>query len=172
MGLQRGAVIVDAVEHDGRHGKNDPRRSEFPFGENVMDQAAVQTAVAVLERVHMDEAERGGGRLQNRIDSVIAHAVIGFQHARHQVGEVLRARADKLRQWIAGVVAIAEEHAVGAQARLHEARVLDEDAVKPDDFVEREPVLPRLQDGAAPSLQPVARRPFAFNLETRAAVGE
>ena len=40
------------------------------------------------------------------------------------------------------------------------------------DFIERELVFPGLQHGAAPPLQPVARRPLAFDLEAGAAVGE
>src|SRR5690606_35843279 len=50
--------------------------------------------------------------------------------------------------------------------------ILDQHLVEPDDLVDIELVAPCLHDGAAPSLQPVARRTFAFNLEARAAVGQ
>ena len=70
------------------------------------------------------------------------------------------------------MVPFAEENAVGTQAAAYEARVLDEDALKADDFIERERVLAGLQDRAAPSLQPVARRPFALDLEAGPAVGQ
>ena len=41
-----------------------------------------------------------------------------------------------------------------------------------DDFVEGQWIPTRLYDGAAPPLQPAARRPFAFDLEARAAVDQ
>ena len=44
--------------------------------------------------------------------------------------------------------------------------------VKADDFIEGQAVLAGLQDGAAPSLQPVARRALALNLEAGPAVGQ
>ena len=70
------------------------------------------------------------------------------------------------------MVPLAQENAVGPQAGPREARVLDQDAMQAHDFVERQRVLPGLQHRAAPPLQPVARRPFAFDLEAGAAVGQ
>jgi hypothetical protein len=61
----------------------------------------------------------------------------------------------------------AQKDAVGTQAHKHESRVLDKDAVKSDDFLERERVLSRLLDSATPSLEAVARRTLALDLETR-----
>jgi hypothetical protein len=56
------------------------------------------------------------------------------------------------------MVAFTQEHAIGAQALVDEPPVLDEDVVQSDDLVEGELVLPRLQDGAPPSLETAARR--------------
>ena len=70
------------------------------------------------------------------------------------------------------VVPFAEENAVGTQAGADESRVLDQDALKADDFIESEPVLAGLQDRAAPPLQPVARRALALDLEAGPAVGQ
>src|SRR5207249_10642292 len=66
----------------------------------------------------------------------------------------------------------AEEHAVGRLAGAHEARVFDEHPPRADDLVGREPVVPCLQDGAAPSLEAVSRRPLAFDLKTGAGIGQ
>ena len=137
-----------------------------------MNQATVQTAVAVLEGMYRDERERRRGGLQNGIETVIAHAVIGLEHACHQTGQVLCTRADELGERNARMIAFPQEPAVGPQARAHEACVLDKEAVKTDYFVECEAVLPCPQDGATPAFQAVARRPFTFNLEAGAAIGE
>ena len=132
----------------------------------------MQPPVAVLERVDMDKPEGRGRGLENRVDAVVAHAVVGFQHAGHQVGQILRARANELGQRIAKMVALAQEHATWTKARMHEAGVLDEDVVQPDDFTDGELVLSGLQDGTPPTLQSVARGALSFNLEAGVAVGE
>jgi hypothetical protein len=110
--------------------------------------------------------------MEHGVDTVVAHAVVCVEHAGHQVREVLWACADELRQRITQMVALADECPVGPEARAHEARVLDEDIVQPDDLVEGERVLPRLEYGAPLSFETVARRTFALNLEARAAVGQ
>ena len=69
-------------------------------------------------------------------------------------------------------VALAEEGAIRTQARANEPRVLDENALKAKDLVQCEGILACLEDGAPPSLEPVARRPFAFDLKTGAAVSQ
>ena len=63
-----------------------------------MDQAAVHAAVAVLERMDIDEAECGGRRLQHRVDAVFAHAVIRFQQAAHEIVEISGPGADEFRR--------------------------------------------------------------------------
>jgi len=49
MGLQRCAVIIDAVQHHGGNREHHPRWRELSFGEDVMYQTAVHSPVAVLE---------------------------------------------------------------------------------------------------------------------------
>ena len=88
MTLQRRAVIVDAVEHDGRNREHHARRREFPLGENVMNQAAMHTPVAVLERMDIDETEGGRGSLQDGVEAVIAHAVVCFQQTVHEILQI------------------------------------------------------------------------------------
>lgn len=55
---------------------------------------------------------------------------------------------------------------------MHKSRVLDEDVVKAKDFFKRKRIPASLQDRAAPSLQPVARRTLTLDLETGLAVGQ
>jgi hypothetical protein len=125
MRAQRVAVDIDAVEHDRRDREDHPRRREFPLRQDVMDQAAMQTAVAVLERMDIDEAEGGRGRLEHGVDFCGAHALVRRDHSFHQAPQILRARADEFRQWIAFVIALAEENTVRPEAGPREACVLD-----------------------------------------------
>ncbi len=83
------AVIIDAVQHHGRNREHHSRRREFPFGQDVMDQAAVHTPVAILERMDIDEAESGGRCLEHRRRSVFAHAVVRLQQPAHQIVEII-----------------------------------------------------------------------------------
>jgi len=62
-------------------GKHHTRRCEFPFGEYVMDEAAVKPSIAILERVDVDKAEGGGRRMQHRVETAVAHAVVRSQHS-------------------------------------------------------------------------------------------
>ena len=132
----------------------------------------MKTSVAVRERVYVDEPERGGGGLQHGIDAIVAHTVVGFEQARHQVVEALRAGADELRERIARVVAVAYEDAGRAQTGLYKTRVFDQDAVEVNDLIEGERVPSCLQHGAAPALQTVARWSLALDVKARAAVGQ
>jgi hypothetical protein len=55
------------------------------------------------------------------------------------------------------VVTFADKHAVRAQAILHKARVFEQNALQPDDFIQGQAVPSSLQDGTAPSFEAVAR---------------
>ena len=55
--LQRIPVLIDPFQDGGGDGENDTRRIEAALRKNVMDQVAVNTAVAVLEWVDVDETE-------------------------------------------------------------------------------------------------------------------
>src|SRR5258705_4858351 len=70
------------------------------------------------------------------------------------------------------MIALAEKDAVQAESDMAETVVLYQDALQADDFIQSELVLPGLQHGLAPTLQPVARRTFAFDLKACAAVGQ
>ena len=107
MGLQRCAVIINAVQHDGGNREHHARRRELAFGEDVMDQAAVHAAVAVLERMDIDKAEGGGRCFQHRVNAVLAHAVVRLQQAVHQIVQIARPRPDEFRERVAVVVPFA-----------------------------------------------------------------
>ena len=97
MILQRIAVVVDPVEHDRGDREDHSRRCEAPLGEDMVDQAAVEAAVAVLVGVDIDEAEGGRRRLQDGIEIAFAHALVGREQAGDEVSQVFGARADELR---------------------------------------------------------------------------
>ena len=124
--LQRSPVVVDPVEHDRGDRKHHALRRELARRQHVVDQAAMQSAVAVLIGVDVDEAEGCGRRLQDRVQAALAHAPIRRQHAGDQIRQVLGPRADELRQWIMMAIALADENAVRAKARANEAGVLDQ----------------------------------------------
>jgi len=66
MGLQRRPVIVDAIEHHrGDRERPCPAALKTPLGQDVVDQAAVHAAIAVLERVDVHEPKRGRRRFSN-----------------------------------------------------------------------------------------------------------
>ena len=95
---------------------------------------------------------------------------LAAQQAADEVREIRGPRADELRQRVMIMVALADEHAVGAQPGANEARVLDQNAMQAVELIERERILAGLHDGASPAFQATARRALAFDLEARAAV--
>ncbi len=78
----------------------------------------MQTTVAVLEGVDVDESEGGRRRLQHRVEVSLAHPLVRGDQSPHQGLQVLRARADEFGQRIAFRIALAEEDAVRPEARL------------------------------------------------------
>jgi hypothetical protein len=97
MRAQRVAVGVNPVEHDRGDREYQAGRCEFSLRQNVMDQVAVETSVAVLERMDMDETERRRPRLEHGVEFSLAHAFVRGDYPLHQGLQVLRARADEFR---------------------------------------------------------------------------
>ncbi|MNU02966.1 hypothetical protein D3C72_2468330 [compost metagenome] len=65
------------------------------LGENMMDQIAVQSAVSVLERMDVDEAEGEGCCGENRIE-VLCRAAVERGQAVDQRGQVFMSGADMI----------------------------------------------------------------------------
>ena len=172
MRLERRPVLIDALKHDRGNRKDHGRRGKLALGKDMVDEAAVQAAIPILQWVDIHETESRGGGLQDGVKLGLAHPVVGFKQTVHQFGKVRGPRADEFRQGIAMMIALANKHAVGTKACLHEPCVFDQNAVKAYDFIEGKLGPASLHDGFAPTLQPVARRPFAFDLEARPAVGQ
>ena len=59
----------------------------------------------------IDEAERRGRRLQDRVEAAFAHTFIGPQKTGEQGGQIIGARADEFRKRVAVLLALAEEKA-------------------------------------------------------------
>src|SRR6266576_5254074 len=55
---------------------------------------------------------------------------------------------------------------------MHKPWVFYQNALKANDRIEGKLVFARLQNGPAPPLQPIARRPFALDFKTRKAIGQ
>jgi len=89
MGLQRRAVIIDPIQHDGRPREDPAGRCVLAFRQDMMNQASVYTSVAVLERVSVDKAKCGSRRLQDGSEPVIPHSVIGSQQQETGGGQQL-----------------------------------------------------------------------------------
>lgn len=172
MRLERRPVLLDALKHDRGNRKDHGRRGKLALGKDMVDEAAVQAAVAILQGVDIHETERRGGGLQDGVKPGLAHPIVGFKQTLHKFGKVRRPRADEFRQGIAMMIALAKKHAVRTKACLHEPCVFDQDAVKAYDFIEGQPGPASLHDGFAPTLQPGARRPFTFDLKACPAVGQ
>lgn len=68
-----------------------------------MDQASMQAAVSVLNRMDIDKAE-GGYRRRHRVYTVVAHAVVRLRQTGHKVVQVIRARPNEFGKRIAMVV--------------------------------------------------------------------
>ena len=61
--LQNGAVGFNPLQNRSRHRKEKAGRVKAAFGQHVVEQVAVQPAVAVFKRVNIDKTkgEDGGG---------------------------------------------------------------------------------------------------------------
>src|ERR1019366_9350432 len=66
MALQALAIFIDAREHDGRNWKHDPGWRELALHEHVMNETAMKSAVAVLERMNVHEGKSSCRRLEDR----------------------------------------------------------------------------------------------------------
>ncbi len=99
------------------------------------------------------EGERGGG--DDRIERLRRAAVEG-DHPVDQEGQVLRPRADMVRQRHPGLaVVLADEAPVRAEAELGKARGAEDYALETQQFVAVERLPAGLADGAAPPLNTV-----------------
>src|SRR6266542_5339741 len=135
MRLQRFSIVIDPRQHHGRNRKDHPRRRELPLRQNMMYQAAVEPAIAILEGMDVNESERSCCGFQHRIERGLAHPVICINEAKHQVIEVLRARANELRKRITLIVAFANKNPLLPEPRAHKSTVFNQYSVQSDNLV-------------------------------------
>src|SRR5207302_10761091 len=76
------------------------------------------------------------------------------------------------RQRLAVAITLAQKHAIGPQADMHKSWVFYQNALKANDLIKGKLVFARLQNGPAPPLQPIARRPFALDFKTRKGIDQ
>jgi len=84
MRAQRVAVGVDSVEHDRGDWEHHAGRCEFSLRQNMMDQTAVETPVAVLERMDVDKTEGRRRRMEHGVELSLAHAFVSGNNSLHQ----------------------------------------------------------------------------------------
>jgi hypothetical protein len=149
MRAQCVAVDVDPIDHDCGDREYHVGLCEFSLSQNVMDQAAVETSVAVLERVDLDETGSRRRRLEHGVELSLAYAFVRSDHTLHQWRQILGTCADEFRQRITVMISLAQENAVWPHAGTREARVLDQHGMQAHDFVKRQRVLSDLQHRAA-----------------------
>ncbi|MCY1547857.1 hypothetical protein D9M68_839370 [compost metagenome] len=138
----------------------------------MMDQIAVQSAVSVLERVDVDEAEVEGCGGENRIEVLCRAAVEGSQ-AVDQRRQIFVSGADMIGDRCARQpIMLADEATLGAQAEMDEARVADDDALQPLQFGAVYRPAAGFTDHLAPALDAILRRIFSLDLEARARILE
>ena len=170
VALQHLPVLVDAVEDGGRDGEHHAGRVEAARRQDVMDEIAVDAAVAVLERVNEDEAEgqdRGGNDRIELRGLVRSKAIIpsirdGRSSARALIWSGIGVRAVP--------VMLADKAAFRAQAQIDKAVVADDDLLQAQELVEIDRLAAGLADGAAPALHAVLRRVLAFDDVARAGI--
>lgn len=67
----------------------------------------MNTTIAVLKWVYIDEANSSGRCLQHRFDCVFAHTCIGIKQPADKVAEIGGSRTDEFRQRIVPMIPLA-----------------------------------------------------------------
>ena len=130
------------------------------------------SAVAILERMDVDESECQNRSRQHRIEFPCRRPVEGDQ-AIDEIRQILRPRAYVVRDWLLGVpIPAADKSSFVPETEMHEARIADHDLLQAEQFVEVQRLRARLTDRAAPALDAVLRGAFAFDDEARLGVLE
>ena len=73
-------------------GNMSPFGRKTASGKNVVDQEAMNSTVAVLERVQENESIGDGGGMNHGGHVACVHALVGADQAFHQVGQIFRLR--------------------------------------------------------------------------------
>ncbi len=83
-------------QHRRRDGEHDALGGETPPGENIVDQEAVNAAIAVLERMQEHKTIGDGGGMNHCRSAAGVHALVGRYKAVHKVAQVFRLRANEM----------------------------------------------------------------------------
>src|SRR5262245_35436297 len=113
-------------------------------------EVAVNTAVAILERMDEDEAECETGGGDDGIE-MPPRRPIESNHPVYKCAKILRAGADVVRQRHSALaVVLADKAALSAKPEAHEPHIADDDPLQPQQFVQVERLPSCLADGTAP----------------------
>ena len=163
IAFQHGTIVVDPLKDRRRYRKVNAKRAIAAPRKNVMDEVAMNAPVTVLKRMNIDKPEGKHCGGDHGVQPFLG-APVKRDHSLHKGRKVLRARADMVGdRGVCVAVVFADEAAFSAQAQAHEPLVADDDALEPQEFVERERRASGLADRPAPALNATLRRSFAFD---------
>ncbi len=171
--LQHPAILVQPAQDHGTDREYEPRRAVLRLRQHVVNQPAVQPAVAILERMHVHEAERHRRGRDDRVHPAgnRQRSIVG--HSREERRQVLGTGADVIRERLARVpVVLADKASLHSQSQLHEPVVPDHDPLQPLQLGDAQRNRTRLRDHLPPAARPLPRRLLAFDVERGAAVAE
>src|SRR3954470_14310969 len=135
--------------------------------EDMVHQISMNTSIAVLERMNIDESKREHRGRQDGIELCLCRLIESNQ-ARHERSKVLMPRADMIRdRSLRFAIVFTDKAAFLAIAHFYKPFVTDHDALQTQKFLFVERRTPRFADSAAPSLDAILRRAFAFDDVTR-----
>jgi hypothetical protein len=118
-----------------------------------MNDAAMNTAVTILKGVNIDEPEGRGRSLQDRINPIQAHSVIGLNQFLHKGRQVLWPGSNKLGQRVTCVIPFSEKYPIGPEARMDESCILDQDCVQTQKFIQSQRMPAGLHHRPAPAFK-------------------
>ena len=130
----------------------------------------MDAAVAIDKGMDVDKPEGQRSGSDHRIESLGRSAVKG-DHTVDQRPQIIRTSADMVRDRHAGfAVMFADKTSFLPESKLDEARVADHDGLQPEELFKIDRPSSCLGDGLTPTPDPILRRAFSFDGETRSRV--
>ena len=140
-----------------------------------MNKAAVETTVSIGKRVYVDKPKRNARCLQDRInlfDIGDPQPIVALVEPRHKYGNIIMARADKLRQWSMIAASFAEEDALIPIASFGKTIIADQNSMQAVNLCLVQWAFACFQNGASPSFQTIYRRAFSLDFKACFAIGK
>ena len=131
--------------------------------QHMMNEIAVQTAIAIFKGMNIDEAESKYGRGYDRIE-FSGRTAIEIDEPLHEGGKIARLCIDMVGQRHAtGAIMFSDKAVLGSQAEVRQSVVPDDDALQPEKFFQIKRCLAGLADDTAPPLNTILRRSLSLD---------